>query len=402
MKICMVTPWFPSLNADTVESQQGIFEYRQAVELSKMGNEFKVISIKWHGQSDRELITDNIEVYRVHCIFVFPKIRYPIPNFVALTRKIRDMCTNWKPDIIIYSHMVYLTTLPVLWFKNRLHTPSIVTTDAFPGISWFYGNRMVDGIGYLYSMLIGKRVLRLANGVQLVSSQLSKYMGKFNLDSNKTFLIPRGVDTELFKPRSGKRGLRNKLGIGQNDTTVLYVGRLDLVKGVSYLLQAAERILANYNHNNVKFLIVGDGNLGRKYEILAKPFSRNIIFTGWRKDVPQLMNIADIFVLPSLSEGAANVALEASASGLPVIATEVGEVPQIVSNGKSGILLKPKDVDGLAEAISRLINNPSLAKKMGEEGRKRMEEEYRWEIICKKIEDAYLGVIDRYVGGKNS
>jgi len=109
-----------------------------------------------------------------------------------------------------------------------------------------------------------------------------------------------------------------------------------------------------------------------------------------------LMNISDIFVLPSLSEGAANVVMEASASGLPVIATEVGEVPRIVLDGKTGILVKPKDIDGLVNALKKLIDNPLLAKEMEEAGRKRMEEEYSWDIICKKIENAYQEVIDRY------
>jgi glycosyltransferase involved in cell wall biosynthesis len=109
------------------------------------------------------------------------------------------------------------------------------------------------------------------------------------------------------------------------------------------------------------------------------------------------MNISDIFVLPSLSEGAPNVIMEANSSGLPVIATEVGEIPQMILDGKTGILVKPKDVNGLVNALKRLIDDPLLAKEMGKNGRKRMEEEYDWEIVCKKIENAYQGVINRYV-----
>jgi len=107
-------------------------------------------------------------------------------------------------------------------------------------------------------------------------------------------------------------------------------------------------------------------------------------------------NNKNLLVLPSLSEGAANVVMEASASGLPVIATEVGEVPRIVLDGKTGILVKPKDIDGLVNALKKLIDNPLLAKEIEEAGRKRMEEEYSWDIICKKIENAYQEVIDRY------
>jgi len=364
------------------------------MKLVERGNEFKVISIRWRDQPNYEVIEQKVEVYRVAPLFIFSKIRYAIPNFVALSRKIRKVSKEWEPNVIVYSHIIYLTTLPIFWLKNRLNIPSIATTDAFPGISWFYGSKVVDVIGYLYSVLIGKLIFKLADGVQLMSSGLSEYAARFNLDGNKAFTIPRGVDTKLFKPRNNQKDLRKKLGIGENETVVLYIGRLDLVKGVDYLLQAAERILTS--HNGIKFLIVGEGSLRQKYERFVKTFSQGVIFTGWREDVPQLMNIADIFVLPSLSEGAANVAMEASASALPVIATRVGEVPYIVANDKTGILVQPRDVDGLVEAVERLIDNPSLAKKMGEMGRKRIEERYSWGKICERLEEAYQEVIDRF------
>jgi glycosyltransferase involved in cell wall biosynthesis len=111
------------------------------------------------------------------------------------------------------------------------------------------------------------------------------------------------------------------------------------------------------------------------------------------------MNIADIFVLPSLSEGAANAAMEASASGLPVIATAVGEVPEIIVPGVTGELVEPKDVDGLVNALEKLIGNLPLARKMGEVGRKRMVEKYTWGKICQAIETEYGKVIAGFKAG---
>ena len=392
MKICQVVPWFPSMNPTTLESRQGIFEYKQIIKLNERGHEFKVISIKWCGQSGYEKVNDGIEVYRIP--YLFSRIRYPIPNFAKLTDKIEKICNNWFPNIVVYAHMEYLTALPSLYLLNRIKIPVIVTIDSLPGVTWFCGNKIIDAVGYLHSMLIGKRIFKAADGIQFLSSELYKYISKLNLDGDKVFVITRGVDTEIFKPRDGEGFLRAELGIKENDMVVLYVGRLDLVKGVNYLLQAAKDLIPNYK--NTKFLIVGDGSLRGKYEAFAKHFLDNMIFTGFREDVPELMNISDIFVLPSLAEGAANVVMEASASGLPVVATEVGEVPQIVLNGKTGILIKPKEVDGLVHAFKKLMKNPPLAKEMGRLGRKRMEEEYSWDIICKKIEKEYPGVTDRY------
>lgn len=393
MKICQIVPWFPSLNANTVESQQGIFEYRQLVKLAKRGHQFKVITVKWRGQSHHEVMDDNIEVYRIPPIFIFPKIRYPIPNLIALSGKIKEIHKEWRPDLLIYGHLIYLTALPIFWLKNKLPTPTIVTTPAFPGISWFYGNKVVDTVGYLYSKLVVRRILQLADGIQLMGAWLLADKERMNIDADKVFVCFRGVDTELFKPENDQGEFRKALGVSEGETLILYVGRLDLVKGVNYLLQAAKEILATYN--NIKFLIVGDGSLRPEYERLAQPLSSNIIFTGWRKDIPQLMKMANIFVLPSLSEGAPNVIMEASASGLPVIATNVGEISQLVADGETGILVKPKDANALVKVIERLIDNPLLAKKMGEAGRRRMEQNYSWEIICGKLEKAYQAVIDR-------
>lgn len=396
MKICYVVPWFPSLTVSNIEARQAIFIYRQIVKHSERGHEFKIISLKWKGQPDREVINDRVEVFRLPYILKFFHIRYPVPNLFAFTRRIKRLCDTWSPDLIVYSHMNFLTALPIFYLKNRLKTPSVVSTDSFPGISWFYGDRVVDTIGCLYTRLIGKRIFKLADGIQLMSSPLIEYVKKLDIEEHKVFTIPRGVDIEMFQPRDGDKQLKSELGIKENDIVVLYVGRLDLVKGIDYLLQAAKEILTHHDKaKSIKFLIVGGGSLRNQYEKLASPFAKNIIFLGYRTDVPQLMNIAHLLVLTSLSEGAANVVMEASASGLPVVATAVGEVPQIVVDGKTGRLIKPKDVAGLVKSLDAIINDPLLGKKMGEVGRRRMEQKYSWAIICDKLERAYQEVIDR-------
>jgi glycosyltransferase involved in cell wall biosynthesis len=391
MKICQIVPWFPSMNPTSLEARQGVFWYRQAIKLNERGHEFKVISIKWKDQSDYEKVNNSIEVYRIS--YLFSAVRYPLPNFIKLTNKIKDICNNWHPDIMLYSHMEYLTALPSLYLRNKIKIPVIVTIDSLPGVTWFCGNKIIDTLGYLNSMFIGKRIFKAADGIQFLSSELYKCVQKLNIDENKVFLITIGVDTEIFKPREGKDSLREEMGIRENDIVVLYVGRLDLVKGVNYLLKAAKEIIPHYK--NVKFLVVGDGSLRREYEGFAKSFSDNIIFTGFfRGDIATLMNISDLFVLPSLSEGSPSVIMEASASGLPVIATEVGEIPEMILDGKTGILIKPKDMDGLVNALKKLIANPPLAKEIGKAGRKRMEEKYSWETICKRIEDVFERIIE--------
>lgn len=390
MKICYIVPWFPSMDINTPESQQGIFEYRNVLKLSERGNKFKIVSIKWKGQLDHEKVHDNIEVFRIP--YFFSLVRYPLPYFNKLNAKIKKINDEWDPDLIVYSHMIYLTTIPI--FFNNMLKPVLVTTDCIPGINWFFGNRIVDLIGYIYSKTIGKMVFHRANGVHLLSSFNQEHLLKWGVDPEKIFVVPRGVNIQSFSPNNGKILLKQQLGIKNDETVILYVGRLDLVKGVDYLIKAASKILSDYD--KVKFLIVGEGSLKSKYEKISSELSDKIIFLGYRTDIPDLMNISDIFILTSLSEGACNAVLEASASGLPVIATAVGEVPEIISNAETGVLIQPKDVEGVVKSLKKLIENPFIAQKMGKQGRKRIKEKYAEQIIYDKLEHFYSSTIEKY------
>jgi|AGTN01.2.fsa_nt_gi Glycosyltransferase len=394
MKICYILPWFPSVKPTTPESRQGIFEYRHVKRLSEAGHQFRIVTVLWKGQTPYEKVDDNVEVYRVPYLFLMKSVRYPLPSIFKLAGKISDVCREWNPDIVVFGHMIYLTTLPSLMLRGRIKKPFVVTTDVFPGINWFFGDRLVDAIGYVYTVLLGKWFLKASDGVQLLVSDLDRQTGNLGIDTGKTFLINRGVDVNTFKPDYPKNGLRKEFGISKDETLILFVGRLDLVKGVPYLITAAKHIMQD--HHDVKLLVVGEGSLYSEYVAMAEGHPGRIIFTGYRSDIPELMKTADIFVLPSLSEGAANVVMEASASGLAVVATNVGEIPHILENEVTGLLVRPRDAEGLYLALKRLIEDPALARSMGIAGRKRMEDRYCWDIVCRQVEDSYRQVIDRY------
>jgi glycosyltransferase involved in cell wall biosynthesis len=394
MKICYVLPWFPSVSPTTPESRQAIFEYRHVKRLSAAGYRFKIVSILWKGQSAYERVDDNVEVYRVPYLFLLKSIRYPLPDFLKLSGTLKRLCREWDPDIMVYGHMIYLTTLPSLFLRRRIDKPVVVTTDVFPGINWFFGDRLVDTFGYWYTLLLGRWFLRTSDGIQLLVSGMNDYIRDLGADVGKTFLVNRGVDVDTFKPDYPKNGLRKEFGVSRDDILVLFVGRLDLVKGVPYLIDAVKRIMRE--HDNVKLLVVGEGSLYADYSNMTKDYRDRIIFAGYRSDVPEIMKTSDIFVLPSLSEGAANVVMEASASGLAVVATDVGEIPSIVRDGATGLLVKPRDSDGLYVALKRLVEDPELVRQMGVAGRKHMEEHYCWDIVCRQVDENYRSVIKRY------
>ena len=389
MRIGTVIPWFPSYASG--EKLLGIFQYRQAKKLVEMGHEIFIITIQRPNMPKFEIM-DGISVYRFPS-YTISKIGYEIPHFLKLTCVIEKVCDEHKLDILEFFSQDFLTSIPALYIKKKINIPITVTVNGLPGISWFSGDRIIDGVGYVYTNLIGKRIIRAADGVRLLSSSLYDDLLKFGVDGEKMRTIPMGVDTTVFHPYHDVSDVRKEWEIGEKDVFVLFVGRLIKMKGTEYLIEAVKNLIPEYS--DLKLVIVGDGDARGEYARMVSSIRENVIFTGYyRGDLYRFMCAADIIVMPSLCEGCPNVLLEAMACGTPVIASRVGAVPDVIQNGKTGILTKPKDVGGIVNALKKLMDNPLLAKEMGEAGRKRMEEEYSWEIICKKIEDAYEKVIE--------
>ena len=389
LKIGMVIPWFPSNVSG--EKLLGIFYYRQAKKLVEMGHEIFIITIQRPNMPKFEIM-DGISVYRFPS-YTISKIGYEIPNFLKLTQIIKKVCNEHKLDVLEFATPDFLTSIPALYIKKWINIPIIVTVNGLPGISWFSGNKIVDGVGYLYTNLIGKRIIKAGDGVRLLSSSLYDNLLKFGVDGERMKTIHRGVDTTVFHPYYNGYDVRKELGIREKDFFILFVGRLIKMKGVEYLIRAVKDLIPLYT--NLKLGIVGDGDAREEYERMASSIKENVIFTGYSSDAYRFMCAADIVVLPSLCEGCPNIVLEAMACGTPVIASRVGAVQDIIENDRTGIIVEQKDVEGLKKTLVRLIEDQELARKMGEGGRERVEKEFTWDAVCKKLEKFYKDTLER-------
>jgi glycosyltransferase involved in cell wall biosynthesis len=166
------------------------------------------------------------------------------------------------------------------------------------------------------------------------------------------------------------------------------------MKGVEYFLDAAALLAPRFPE--VRFLIVGDGAGRNELEAHAGRLglAERVTFTGFRTDVPDLLPEAAISVLPSLSEGLSNSLLESMAAGVPVVAARVGGNPEIVEHDVSGLLVPVRDSAALAGAISTLLEDPQLAARLGEAGRRRVAELFSMERSLSEVE----GLYERLVG----
>lgn len=191
------------------------------------------------------------------------------------------------------------------------------------------------------------------------------------IPTSKIRTIYEGMDLSLY-PEQSRRKPR---GPGER-AVVGTVAHLSPEKGIQYLIEAAS--LIPDVHRRLRFVVVGDGDCRPELQALTqkKGLANVFEFAGFHSDTSPYMKKFDIFVLPSLSEGLSSAILEAMATALPIVATEVGGIPELVKDGDNGLLVPPADPGFLSLAIDRLANHPDESRNMGLRGRQRMEEQF--------------------------
>ena len=231
--------------------------------------------------------------------------------------------------------------------------------------------------------IITSRIIALTNG------EKSDYIKKGVYPGNKITTIHSGVDVKLFrKPSVPPEIKRRELGLNPDAPVVGTAGWLSPVKGSIALLLAMEQVWKK--HPECQLIFVGRGELEAKIREIAIQMKHEdkVFLLGWRNDMPDIMHMMDIFVLPSLNEGMGRVIVEAMSSGKPVIASRTGGIVDLVEDGKNGFLITPGDIKGLSSAIIRLLSNYELTKKMGEKGRE-TSSKFSIEAMIEKIDMLY-------------
>jgi len=279
-------------------------------------------------------------------------------------------------------------TMSAVVASRLANVPFVYTIQ---GVGMWTKNLMVDTLIKLYDRTVKVQIARSAKKVILLSKSLVSTAMELGIDDSKTVIVPSGIDHEHFDParseiRERAESLREKFGV---DGTIVagYVGRLIPSKGLIYLISAIKRI--QDEHPNVALVIVGHGPQRRTLEAMAKDLGVKSIFTGWQANTLPFYALMDIFVLPSFFEGLPNVMLEAMAMGKPIVAANVGGVPDLIMNGKNGFLVPIRDDKSIAEALKVLIINDGLRKRMGKLNREIVRKSFSWDKIVGKVETVY-------------
>jgi glycosyltransferase involved in cell wall biosynthesis len=231
----------------------------------------------------------------------------------------------------------------------------------------------------LNNLIIRAKIRFCSDKIILISNWMKSF-----IRSSKAAVVHNTVDIADFQHLDPDR---IRLEFNVKNRVIIFIGSLEERKGIKYLLKAFPLIKASVP--DVKLLIVGKPLPGQKgYLNMLKNLAKdqNIIFAGTRPDVYDIIAAGDILAAPSLSEAFGRTVIEAMACGKPVVASNVGGIPEIVEDGKTGILVPPKDEKAIADAVIKLFTSKDLAGSMGAAGRKRAEQSFNIGSQVKEIE----------------
>ena len=259
-----------------------------------------------------------------------------------------------------------------------------------------------DCAPYLTAMQrrVQRYACRLADCVLVNAEAVKSWLVGEGYDPSKIVVIRNGVDLTRFNEPTDAEATRRSLGLPAGAPLVVVVSRLTRLKGLEQLIDAAAIIKAR--NKDARFLIVGETAPSQrayldelKRRVAAQGVADRVAFTGLRSDVPALLAAADVAVMPSLSEALSNVLLESMAAGAPTVATRVGGTPEALTDGETGLLVPPGDVQPLAAAISRLLDDRALAAHLGRAAGRFVREHLSVERMVSATEQLYSELLAR-------
>jgi len=243
-----------------------------------------------------------------------------------------------------------------------------------------------------FSMTLATRIIAVSEAVK------THVVHRQHIRPSRITTIYNGVDPGRYDIHIDVPAKKGELGLRKDCLTIGVCGRLVAVKGYDVFLKAARNVLRH--RHRIQFLIVGEGVLRNELETLAQDLEidAHVVFSGFRADIPEVLAIMDIYVMPSLNEGLPMNLLEAMAAAKPVIATHVGGIPEVLDKKGIGIMIPPNDCDMLADSILMLLENQEMRYEMGRKGRARVIERFHVEDMVEAYERLYLSHIRKGKG----
>lgn len=395
MKVLVISHMYPS----TFNEVAGIFVHEQVKFLAKKGVEVRVVSPvpwapfpinrmsqKWKAYSEipAESVWDGIKVWYPRYL-TFPRSWFFASSGRRMYHGIKDVVAKiYKefPFDLIHAHVALPDGYAGALLAQRLGKPLVVTIHG-QDLQHTVNRNTACRRAVCY-------VLNTASCSILVSYKLKRLATKYCNIDDKLVVVPNGVDPKQVISHPVEPINQRKEG-----PILLSVSNLVKTKGIDFNLYALQRIKKKYPA--LRYVVIGSGPEEAKLRKITRELGLEgqVEFLGRRPhhQVMKYMAACDIFSLPSWNEGFGVVYLEAMANGKPVIGCRGEGIEDFVEHGKTGLLVKPRDVDSLVEALDFLLSHPDEAKAMGERARKLVLENYTWEKNVEKTIKVYEEVL---------
>jgi len=301
---------------------------------------------------------------------------------ISFLRRFIRTCRELKIDVI-HSHL----------FGAGLYASLAGAVLRLPVIVTFHNELFLPGQRHRFLPLKNFLIRNLADKIVLVADYMRpEYVSTGKYPEAKMTTIYNGIEFPARLSESEKHTLRSELNLGTDDLLVGHVANFRAPKGHRYLVEAAAEVAKQVP--NVRFLLIGDpgdGSIKAEVEKLAARHNieKNIVLLGFRSDVSKLLSLIDVFVLSSISEGHPLSVVEAMAASKPVVVTNVGGLPEIIDDGKTGYLVQPKNPPALAEKIIALASQPDLREQMGGRAVKSAEGRFSLDAMIRSYEQLF-------------
>ena len=300
--------------------------------------------------------------------------------------QLKRLCREHQPDIVQTNSIKSHFLLSMLRKRN------------FGWLAFHHGYTAEDLKMRLYNQL-DRFSLKACNQVVTVCNAFARDLENQGVRREKITVIPNGISTGFLssaQPDGGRieriaRECRDRFGITPGDSVLLSIGRLSSEKGHRYLIDAVSHIARSGRHPNLKLLIAGAGpqeqSLNR--QIHAAGLKDSVKLIGYHEDVRPLFLLADLFVLPSLSEGSPMVLLESMVSQVPIVTTNVGGIPEALTDRETALLVPPANARALSDAILKLLTDSVSARQLADAAFERVRDCFSPELYNRRVLKAF-------------
>jgi glycosyltransferase involved in cell wall biosynthesis len=403
VKVCILTSSFPRDKEDPA----GPFIYQLAASLAKKGLKIEVLCPHDHGYPYTEY-RDNMSITRFP--YFYPtKYQRLCYGYGMLPNLRKSMLARYQVPFFIMAQILYCLRLVNKHRFDIIHAQwslpqgltGIICKHIFkiPCITTLHGSD-IHGLKYPGLKWLNAKVIKHSNACTANSCATAQMAEDISMRDNIA-VVPMGVNPRFLSATRGRNTQGSVSVTGQK--RIVYAGRLIDLKGVDYLIQALPAVLKVFPET--KLFVIGSGPMKDDLVTLSNRLNLadkvTYIDSVSQEKLLEFYVSADLFVLPSIvnqkgeTEGLGIVLLEAMACGLPVIGSDVGGIPDIIKDGKTGLLARQKEPESLAEKITKIFSDAPLRRKLVENGYQMVEKNFSWDTISEKFIEIYREVLSR-------